>query len=59
VKGGGGVFSASGTGVLPSSNGHPPHSSASTGEVRLRVGPRALSGKKKLPSDTQFKQYTV
>ena len=53
------MFSASGTGVLPSSNGHPPHSSASTGEVRLRVGPRALSGKKKLPSDTQFKQYTV
>jgi hypothetical protein len=27
--------------------GHPPHSSASPVELRLRVGPRALSGKKK------------
>jgi hypothetical protein len=27
--------------------GHPPHSSASSVELRLRVGPRALSGKKK------------
>ena len=26
--------------------GHPPHSSASPGKLRLRVGPRALSGKK-------------
>jgi hypothetical protein len=33
--------------VLPSSIGHPPHSSASPVELRLRVGPRALSGKKK------------
>ena len=32
---------------LPSSIGHPPHSSASPVELRLRVGPRALSGKKK------------
>jgi hypothetical protein len=31
-----------------SSIGHPPHSSASPVELRLRVGPRALSGKKKL-----------
>jgi hypothetical protein len=30
-----------------SSIGHPPHSSASPVELRLRVGPRALSGKKK------------
>jgi hypothetical protein len=27
--------------------GHPPHSSASPVELRLREGPRALSGKKK------------
>jgi len=27
--------------------GHPPHSSASPIELRLRVGPHALSGKKK------------
>ena len=27
--------------------GHPPHSSASPVELRLRVGPRALSGQKK------------
>ncbi len=27
--------------------GHPPHSSASPVELHLRVGPRALSGKKK------------
>ena len=33
--------------VVPSSIGHPPHSSASPVELRLRVGPRALSGKKK------------
>jgi hypothetical protein len=32
---------------LSSSIGHPPHSSASPVELRLRVGPRALSGKKK------------
>ena len=32
---------------VPSSIGHPPHSSASPVELRLRVGPRALSGKKK------------
>jgi hypothetical protein len=31
----------------PGSIGHPPHSSASPVELRLRVGPRALSGKKK------------
>jgi hypothetical protein len=30
-----------------SSIGHPPHNSASPIELRLRVGPRALSGKKK------------
>ncbi len=30
-----------------SSIGHLPHSSASPVELRLRVGPRALSGKKK------------
>jgi len=30
-----------------SSIGHPPHSSASPVELRLRVGPRTLSGKKK------------
>ena len=30
-----------------SSIGHPPHSSASPVELCLRVGPRALSGKKK------------
>ena len=35
--------------VIPSSRsiGHPPHSSASPVELRMRVGPRALSGKKK------------
>ncbi len=33
--------------VETSSIGHPPHSSASPVELRLRVGPRALSGKKK------------
>jgi hypothetical protein len=32
---------------VPRSIGHPPHSSASPVELRLRVGPRALSGKKK------------
>jgi len=32
---------------LSCSIGHPPHSSASPVELRLRVGPRALSGKKK------------
>jgi len=32
---------------LTRSIGHPPHSSASPVELRLRVGPRALSGKKK------------
>ena len=31
----------------PSSIGHPPHSLASLVELRLRVGPRALSGQKK------------
>jgi len=31
----------------PRSIGHPPHSSASPVELRLRVGPRALSGGKK------------
>ncbi len=31
----------------PRSIGHPPHSSASPVELRLRVGPRAHSGKKK------------
>jgi len=35
------------TGRDTSSIGHPPHSSASPVELRLRVGPRALSGKKK------------
>jgi len=30
-----------------SSIGHPPHSSASPVELRLQVGPHALSGKKK------------
>ena len=37
------------TGNAPSSIGHPPHSSASPIELRLRVRaqPRALSGKKK------------
>jgi hypothetical protein len=34
-------------GGLTGSIGHPPHSSASPVELRLRVGPRALSGKKK------------
>ncbi len=34
--------------VVPSSIGHPPHSSASPVELCLRVGPRALSGKKNL-----------
>ncbi len=33
--------------TIASSIGHPPHSSASPVELRLRVGPRALSGKKK------------
>jgi len=33
--------------VIPSSIGHPPHSSASPVELRLRVGPRTLSRKKK------------
>jgi hypothetical protein len=33
--------------LLVQSAGHPPHSSASPVELRLRVGPRALSGKKK------------
>jgi hypothetical protein len=33
--------------VSSGSIGHPPHSSASPVELRLRVGPRALSGKKK------------
>ena len=32
---------------LPSKIGHPPLSSASPVKLRLRVGPRALSGKKK------------
>ena len=33
---------------LPCSIGHPPHSSASPVKLRLRVGPRALRGKKEL-----------
>ncbi len=33
---------------MASSIGHPPHSSASPVELRLRVGPRALSEKKEL-----------
>jgi len=33
--------------MCTSSIGHPPHSSASPVELRLRVGPRALSGEKK------------
>jgi hypothetical protein len=33
--------------IIQKSFGHPPHSSASPAELRLRVGPRALSGKKK------------
>jgi hypothetical protein len=41
--GSGGLFMK----VWPCSIGHPPHSSASPVELRLRVGPRALSGKKK------------
>ena len=37
-----------GTKICPCSIGHPPHSSASPVELRLRVGPRALSEKKEL-----------
>ncbi len=33
--------------VVPSSIGHPPHSSSSPVELGLRVGPCALSGAKK------------
>ena len=34
--------------LTPCSIGHPPHSSASPVELRLRVGPQGLSGKKKV-----------
>jgi len=33
--------------LVPRSIGHPPHSLASPVELRLWVGPRTLSGKKK------------
>jgi hypothetical protein len=34
--------------TIASSIGHPPHSSASPVELRMRLGPRALSEKKEL-----------
>ena len=39
--------------MVPSSIGHPPHSSASPVKLRLRVGPHALSGGKKRTSREQ------